>query len=263
MNFKIIALALSLTFTTSLLAQETEPTFKEKMRPWVEKFVGAEWSVKLLGAKPSVIELPELPKVKNDTKSTAVYDKKVDDKKTGLSKEEEQKINYFFIKELYASVRGVEPQGEELNRWMNALDQGGTREGVFRALILDNEYAGLENYNKAPTDGVVALTKWFFPRFVGLEIPNVEKIGFYTLKREASERALEIMDAFRDRAQMVAWYAVLSAELAEKYPGAFKIDLRKSTSKERHKRWAETNPEQHIKSEVIIKLHTVYNFLER
>ncbi len=263
MNFKIIALVFTLTFTTSVWAQEESLTFKEKMRPWVEKIVGAEWSLKLLGAKPVTIELPPLPKVKTDTKSTAVYDKKMDDRKLGLSKEEEQKINYFFVKELYASVRGVEPQGDELGRWMNALDQGGTREGIFRALILDNEYAGLENYNKAPTDGVVTFTKWFFPRFLGLEIPHVEKVGFYTLKREASEKALEIVDAFSDRAQMVAWYAVFSAELAQKYPEAFKIDLRKSSSKERHKRWAETNPEQHIKSELIIKLHTVYNFLER
>ena len=79
MNFKIIAFVLTLTLSFSVLAQETPPSFKEKMRPWVEKIVGAEWSAKLLGAKPVTIELPPLPKVKTDTKSTAVYDKKVDE----------------------------------------------------------------------------------------------------------------------------------------------------------------------------------------
>lgn len=264
MKVKTWLLVITLVFSTSLLAQEENPTLKEKMRPWVEKVVGLQWATKLLGAKPESIEIPPLPKIVSSTTSTAVYDKKSDERRAGLSKEDEQKLNYFFVKELYEAVRTVEPQGDELSRWMNALDQGGTREGVYRALVLDDQYAGLENYNRPTTEGVVQFAKWYFPRFLGVNLTQAEKVGFYTLKREAVEKGLEMMDAFgANKAQRVSWYAVLSADLAEKYPDAFKIDLRKSKDKKRHKLWAETNPEQHLKSEVIIKIHTVFNYLER
>ncbi len=265
MKVKLWLVASIFILSTSLVyAQDEVPTFKDKMRPWVEKVVGAEWAIKLLGPKPETIELPAIPKIVTDSKSTAVYEKKIDEKKLSVSKEEEQKLNYFFIKELYEAVRSVEPQGDELSRWMNALDQGGTREGVYRALVLDDQYAGLENYNKAPTDEVVKFVQWFFPRFMGETVNAPEKVSFFTLKREAVEKCLEIVDAFNgNRDQLSRWYAVLSAELAQKYPQAFKNDLRKSTDKKRHKLWAEGNPQQHVKSEIMIKVHTVFNFLER
>lgn len=251
------------TFASPIYAQEEIPTFKDKIRPWVESLVGTDWTIKLLGSKPEVIELPVIPKIVNDSKSTNVYDKKIDEKKLNITKEEEQKLNYFFVKELYEAVRAVEPQGDELNRWINALDQGGTREGVYRALVLDDQYAGLENYNKAPTEEVVKFVQWFFPRFLGQTLNHPEKISFFTLKRESVEKSLEVMDALGgNRDQISRWYAVLSAELAQKYPQALKNDLRKSSDKKRHKLWAEGNPQQHLKSEIIIKIHTVFNFLE-
>jgi hypothetical protein len=243
-------------------AQDEVPSFGEKARPWVEKMLGEEWAIKLLGPKAEVIELPPIPKIISDSKSTAVYDKKIAEKKSTLTKEEDQKLNYYFIKELYGAVRGVEPQGEELNRWLNALDQGGTREGVYRALVLDDQYVGLENYNKAPTREVVQFIDWYFPRFLGKKFNKAEKINFFTLKRETVEKSLEVVDALGTNLDLLSsWYAVLSAELAEKYPQAFKIDLRKSVDKKRHKLWAQSSPQQHLKSELMIKIHTVLNLL--
>jgi hypothetical protein len=58
------------------------------------------------------------------------------------------------------------------------------------------------------------------------------------------------------------WYAVVSADLATEYPEYIKSEVRGDTRPEYHYEWAKSMPVQHIKSEFIIKLHSVMNGLE-
>ena len=58
------------------------------------------------------------------------------------------------------------------------------------------------------------------------------------------------------------WYAVFSSELATVYAPLLKTEIRQNTRLEYHLEWARSMPIQHIKSEFIIKLHSVMNGLQ-
>jgi len=87
---------------------------------------------------------------------------------------------------------------------------------------------------------------------------------FVLTLRITTERCLEIIDQYIDsnKDDLYSWYAVFSGELANKYPAVWKNKLRKTTKMTHHKKWAATVPDQHIKSEVIIKVHKVFNSLK-
>ena len=67
-------------------------------------------------------------------------------------------------------------------------------------------------------------------------------------------------DAFGDdRDAMERWYAIMSADFAVRFPQIWSTQIRKDTSAENHKAWASKVPVQHIKSEMIIKIHSALN----
>lgn len=208
------------------------------------------------------VAMPALPKVVTDATSTQSYEE-IDKKK--LSAEEENKYNYLFLMELYQATRGSAPAENEIQNWMNALSQGGTREGVYRALVLDSTYAGLENFKDHPSDNASLFAKEFLEKFVGQTVKDetIKNFNFYSLKRICAEKALEILDAYGgNKESRSAWYAVLSSDFAKKYPQAFKNEIRKDPSSLRHQHWANNVPLQHLKSELVIKIHLVLNALK-
>jgi hypothetical protein len=240
--------------------------FKEKLRPYITKYLGEEIAAKFLGAEKGTIELPEIPKINNSATDSSVYSQTEDDKIKNIPKEKRGPLDYAFIDELYLATRGTKGNKDQVGRWYSILAQGGTREGVYRALVLDNTYRGLENFKNPVSEKVVGFASYFFPRFLNKSIKKkaLEGINFYTLKRISTESSLSVIDAYiqKDPSKLYEWYAVFSGELATKYPEVFKTKLRKIEKMSAHKKWASKVPNQYIKAEVMIKIHKIYNHLK-
>jgi hypothetical protein len=149
---------------------------------------------------------------------------------------------------------------------MNVFSQGATQEGVYRAMVLDQIYAGLENFPNPVNEEVVDFTIWYMKKFNDREYPRekIEGINFFSIKRIITEKSLETLDglAAREADDFYRWYAVFSGELSRKYPSAFRNELRSNPVMSRHEAWAKGSPEQLIKAEMIIKLHLVFNFIQ-
>lgn len=245
-------------------AKNKELPFTEKLRPTMMKILGAEWTVKIIGAAPVEevpgLKMPVLPKIVSDATSTAVYSKKADTIK--LSPEIESTYAYSYIKEVFEATRQTKPTPEEENQYMNVLTQGGTREGVYRSLVLDATYAGMEEWDKPVKSNTADFAVFFYEKYLGKKVDKKQFQGWsvFTLKRLMTEKALEMVDAFGDnRGDLETWYGLLSADLATKFPSVWTNVLRKNPSAEAHKAWASKVPLQHIKSEVIIKMHNAFN----
>jgi len=261
----IFLLALSLHLLHAQEAQSVkELSFAEKMRPHLMKIIGEEWTFKLIGAgeapKIPEMQMPPLPIVASDAKSTAVYEKKED--KIKIDPKIEQKFNYAYIKEVFEATRQSKPTDEEMNQFMNVLSQGGTRDGIYRSLVLDATYAGMEEWDKPVKSATADFAVYFYEKYLGKKIQKKSFEGWsvFTLKRLITEKALDIMEAYGDdREKMEKWYAIMSSDLAKKFPTIWSNNLRKNPSAETHKAWASKVPLHHIKSEIIIKIHAAFN----
>ncbi len=251
-----------------LQAQDKNPpqekSFIEKMRPAFANILGAELTNKLIGneviAVPNEIAMPALPKIIDDAKSTAVYNKKAD--KVILDLKLEEKFHYAYIREVYEVTRQAKPTDEEVAKYMNILAQGGTREGIYRSLVLDSVYGGMENWDKPVKSTTADFAVYFYQKYLGRKVAkkNFEGMSIYTLKRLVADKTLDMLDAFGDdRENLENWYALMSAELANKFPMIWQNPMRKKTSALEHKAWAGKVPLQHMKSEVVIKLHSAFN----
>jgi len=140
----IFILALSIHLYAQDAQSQTaaqEKSLVEKLRPKLMEILGEEWTVKLIGADKSIpvdeVPMPAIPKIDDDAKSVAVYEKKADTVVLKLKPEDEQKYNYAYIKETYEATRQSKPNDDEIGKMMNVLAQGGTREGVYRSMVLD------------------------------------------------------------------------------------------------------------------------------
>jgi len=263
------------TFCLILLVTRTAESFElelakkiealESLRPTMESLLGEELTNNILGASnKEEVALPAIPKLNHDAKSTDVYDRNEDESQFKISQEDKSKYNLVYLREVFVSTRGVEANADDLAKWMNVMDQGATREGIYRALVLDNTYMGLENYDYPSTQAVVDFALFVLEKFVGQTIKREALSGFnlYTTKRVVSEKCLEVMDELSKKPEdMQKWYAVLSSDLAKKYPSVWKNKLRQDKDSFRHLNWAKSVPSQFIKSEMLIKVHKVFNFL--
>ncbi|MBC7712347.1 MAG: hypothetical protein H7177_03355 [Rhizobacter sp.] len=260
----VLALSIQILFANEQNSTQ-EKSFVEKMRPKMMKILGEEWTVKLIGADKIVnlneVAMPALPKIIDDAKSTAVYDKKQD--KITIKAEVEQKFNYAFIKELYEATRQTKPNDDEIGKSMNVLSQGGTREGVYRSVVLDSVYGGMENWDKPVKKNSAEFAVYFYNRYLGkkVQIKSLEGMNIFSLKRLVTEKALDMSDAFDydHRDDLEKWYANMSSDLATKFPQTWGNPTRKNPSAAYHKAWASKVPVQHIKSEMIIKIHSAFN----
>lgn len=230
------------------------------------KVIGEEWTVKIIGEAPEEkpvvtgVVLPPIPKISEDARSTAVYDRKPD--RIKLPKEQEEKYYVAFVREMYEAARLMKPNDDELGKMSNILAQGGTREGVYHQIVLDSAYAGMENYEKYIKSNGADFMVYFYERYLGKKIlkENLKGMNIYSAKRIMADKAIDLIDAFgENREDLEKWYAVLSADLASRFPQVWTSKLRKETDSFKHKHWASKVPVQHIKSEVLIKLHMAMN----
>lgn len=260
-----LALCLLLSFSSAHAFDFNEflAGLKEKSRPLVVKILGEEKANELLGSNITEIALPKIPELVKDSRSTAVYDVKEHQGNVKISAEDAQKYDYHFVRELFEAVRRREANANEIAQWMNALAQGGTREGVYRGLVLDQTYAGLENYAMPVNDTLVAFASRFLEVYTGKKYETERLMGFnfFALKRSLTERALEIIDSFPTQQERADWYAVLSAELAKNYPTVLDNKTRGNVDPGVHQNWAMSYSTQYMKSEVVIKLHKILNSL--
>jgi hypothetical protein len=263
----IFLLALSLHLLHAADTKESNQSVVEKMRPTLMKLLGENWTVKLIGTAPvtppiadSGIALPKLPELKEDARSSAVYSKKPD--KISLKPEIEEKFYYPYIKEIFEATRQIKPNDDEAGKLFNVLAQGGTREGVYHALVLDTVYAGMENYDKPVKGNAADFAVYFYGKYTGkkIEKESLRGMNIYTLKRLVADKALDVIDAYgENREDLEKWYAVMSSEMAVKFPQVWGSKLRKITDSREHKVWASKVPIQHIKSETVIKIHSAFN----
>jgi hypothetical protein len=236
--------------------------WKDKLRPYLTQYLGEERTNKLIGTPAAELELPAIPKLVNDARSTEVFDQKDEGKKMDAAQEE--KYNLAFVQEIYEVTRITQANDNDVSKWMNTMSQGATREGIYRAMVLDDVYAGLENYGEGVSQGAVEFTTYFLERFVSQSInpESISKMNLFNLKRVVAEKALEIVDVFSNADELYRWYGVLSGELAAKHGTIFQNPLRSDKSMMRHYNWAKEVPRQHLKSEVVIKIHAIYNHLK-
>lgn len=234
----------------------------QKLRDFVEKVAGDELAAKIFGPKDDII-LPEIPKIQKDAKKVV---ERTDEKASMIPADQAKKLDYGYVMELFEVTRRSKPSQSEISDWMNVLSQGATREGVYRALVLDQTYYGLENFQKPVSDRLAEYASTFMQTYLGqmTELEKLKSANFFTMKRILTEKSLEVIDEFLNKnpEDCYRWFAVLSAELANKFPSSWKNDLRRSNSRFQHFNWAKSVPEQHLKSEVIVKLHTVFNSLQ-
>ena len=260
----LMALSLLVISAPAFSVDKNLPAWKIKARVLVEKYLGDEWGVKLFGEKEIVYELPAIPQVDNDAKSTDVYDKKYVEK-IKLKDDMALKLNIAYVSELYEVIKERKGAGSEVSNWINVMDQGGSREGVYRALVLDRDYQGMENYDRPISSAGAEFAHNFSKRFAEMEInkDTLSKVNFYSVKRLVTEKALEIIDAFKDQDDLFQWYAIMSMEFGKDYKYAFRNEVRQNAEFDYHINWAEQVPRQHLKSEVIVKLHLIFNTLQK
>ncbi len=262
---KLTLITFLILFSTNHANASLVDDIKASLRPAITKFFSAELARKLLGKDPNQIEIPEIPKINSNNKS--VQGLHIEEKvKSTFEKDQMERFNYIFIQEMVKAVRQVEPSGEEISRWMNVLSQSGSREGVYSALVLDNTYMGLQNLDRLVSDSALEFTVDYLLRYVNKTITKekLSKVNFFVVKREIAERTLQVVDElFKNPSDDVYdWYAVFSSEMAQKYPKIMDNDVRRVTDAASHRAWAKSVPDQFVKSEILIKLHRVYNYLQ-
>jgi hypothetical protein len=268
----IFLYAISLSAYSAANLKKEEVSIVESWRPAITKYFGEAFCNKFLGKLqeskkdlPSLLtasSMPKIPVIKDDAKSMDVYNKKPD--KVILKPEEEAKYHYSFLEELYEVTRQAKPSDDDFKKMMNTLDQGATREGVYHSLVLDSSYGQLESVYRPIKIPATEFAVYFYNTYFAKKISadSFKTMNMYTLKRLVAEKAIDIIDAFDDnREDLEKWYAFLSSDLATRFPQHWSNKMRKETSKDVHKTWASKAPIQHIKSETVIKIHTVFNSL--
>jgi hypothetical protein len=215
----------------------------------------------------SQISFPVIPKMIKKSTNIAGYSKII--KKSPdyekLSSEKQRQFDYQFLRELFEVTRKSPPTDSEISTWMNALEQGSSREGIYQALVLDSFYNNLESLPQKSSENVMSFCMKFSQKFL-LQTFNPEsltQLNPYSLKRIFTEKGLDLLDYYEstDLEQLYRWYAFFSAQMAKDYRTHFVSDLRQNSSVQYHYEWALKMPIQHIKSEFIIKMHLLMNHL--
>jgi hypothetical protein len=247
-----------------------EASWKTSLRTMISR-VSPVWSEWLLGRAPeevSSITLPEIPKNFKKNTDTSTYSKlqKEPTEYDKLPAERKRQFDYKFLEELFRVTRKSGPKDEDLSSWLNTLDQGGSREGIYQALVLDDVYATMENMDERPSDKLVKFSEDFAKKYLATNYSQdtLTKSNLFTLKRIMTEKSLDLMENYETKNldDLYRWYAVFSADMAKNYDSFLKAEIRRDPSVEFHYQWAKSMPIQHIKSEFIIKLHTVMNGLQ-
>ena len=158
----------------------------EKFRPYFKKFLGKKRTDKILGAKKSGITLPLIPEIKKDARSVELLKRK---KRKGqikkLSATQKQRYDLVFIREVSKVTRHLKSKSDEDRRWLNVMSQGGTREGVYRGIVLDERYKKLEVRSHPVSAKVAKFSVYYANNFLAQDIGlgAISASNFYTLKK--------------------------------------------------------------------------------
>ncbi len=238
---------------------------KEEARNYVSKHLGNEVATEIFGPTLKKISLPEIPKGTCGPKSSQCATPQEEINEGQLSAEQKEKYNLIFLKEVFKATRNRKADRNFIVKWMNIMEQGASREGIYRSLVLDNTYAGLENFENPLNDATMDFSIHFLETYLDKKISrkSLERMNLYTLKRIITEKTLEVVDELsRKPKELSRWYAVFSAELAKSYPHLWKKNkVRSNGSAHFHLAWANKAPSQYLKSEIIIKIHSLLNDL--
>lgn len=269
---KKLIIVLGLIFTLNVFAEEAvEAAWKSKLRDVITQIAGVEWGNKILGKLPEStpdFDMPVIPKQIKTSTNVESYTKKTKDPTEfdKLPRERKRQFDYKFLEELFMVTRKSEPRDEDLSNWLNTLDQGGSREGIYQALVLDEVYSGLESIEEKPSKKLLDFSLSFSQKFLNqtFKTESLGELNLYSLKRIFTEKSLDLMEYYEvnDLDSLYRWYAIFSADIAKDYAPLLKSEIRKNPSATFHYEWAKGMPIQHIKSEFIIKLHTVMNGLQ-
>jgi hypothetical protein len=235
------------------------------------KFLSEKTVNKFLPAplKPSMV-MPALPQLKANNKSTASLDPKSalalqGASYFGLDQEKRRGYEVAFIEEVYMATRRASPTDEDILKWLNSLEQGASREGVYRALVLDSVYASLEDFTEPVDQSILNFTQYFYQTYIGaqIDVEALKQLNTYTIKKVVAEKSLEMMEALENNPQdLYTWYSMMAKDLAVTYGKFFNSNkMRTADSEEAHMSWARAVPYQHLKSEVVVKIHLIYNGL--
>ena len=275
---KLIVFVGIMLLSFAALAQSTYPEtgWKAKVRPWLVKIMGDVGTDNLLGPAPKPPEepemaLPALPALERKNTDASVYKVDSELRKQGkefdaLPADKKRGYEVAFLKELFVATRRAPAREEDLVKWLNVLEGGGSREGVYRGLVLDDVYASMESYEDKPSKKLIAWTQEFTKKYLGLAFKEeaLTQGNLFFIKRVITEKVLEMLDTLEPKAtDFRTWYAVFSAQLAKEFPTVWAPNtIRANTKADVHLQWASKAHLQHIKSETIIKLHSVMNTLQ-
>ena len=263
--FKIL-IFISLTGNTYAYGSELTE-YLQKVKVQVMSFLGTK-AEEEQEALP--FEMPAIPVVMVAATSTKVYDKTGKIYQQGMSFSnlpltQKRKFRLAFLRELYIVVRGSEGTQSEIIQNLNMLEQGATREGIYRSLVLGRDYNNLETFQQAASEALVKYTTDYAIKFLGLQYKpeQIAQLNLWGIKRVIIEKTLEVIDSFpKDGLDLHRWYGHLSHDLAQNYIAIWKTKTRRSSNMNFHRAWAQKVPLQQIKSEVIVKLSKAMNYLQ-
>lgn len=268
MKKKLIAIICLLS-----LSLGAQASVMDSIRGVLSNLIGTKWTENILGkaetVEESTIKMPTIP-TSDQLKLTTSTDAQIEKGETEFDRLPNERIrqyNFNFLQELFEVTRRTEARDEDLSTWMNTLDQGGSREGIYQALVLDSVYNTLESIENSPSDPLLNFVISFSQKFLNQSISknNLEQFNHYSLKRILTEKGIDIMAFYqtRDLDDLYRWYALFSSYVAGTYPASFSDNtVRANPSAEYHYEWAKNMPLQHIKSEFIIKMHKLMNDLQ-
>ncbi|MFA5584260.1 MAG: hypothetical protein WDA09_08590, partial [Bacteriovoracaceae bacterium] len=128
------------------LSVGAEASVMDSLRGVLTNIIGTKWTETILGKEEvieeSSIKMPVIPtsdQLKLTT-STEAQLAKGETEFDRLPNERIRQYNFNFLQELFEVTRRTEARDEDLSTWMNTLDQGGSREGIYQALVLDGVY---------------------------------------------------------------------------------------------------------------------------
>ena len=252
--------------STSSASNDANDWIQAKLKNLVQVVGGQEWVEKFWGPQNG-FEMPDIPKVEEKSTDLKAYDaKKMESKQIkGLTKELKEKLDSSFVQELIETVLNRPAVEEEVGNWLNTLGQGGAREGVYRGIVLGSEYLGKEETPGTLGEETKKFTVYFMSEYLGIQPKAnfLDSINVYVTKRLVVEKMIEVIDAFKSDDDLIKWYAIMSEDFAKKYPKLFTGKIRSNQDRNFHYQWAQGVPYEHIQSELIIKLHTIYNSLEK
>ncbi len=268
----IIVIGLMLTMISFAQASSVEASWKIKLRGLITSVAGEEWGNRILGEPPVLnlpeLALPEIPKQFNKSTDVGSYSKKtkVPTEFDKLPLDKKRQFDYKFIEELFQVTRKTEAKDEDLVNWLNTLEQGGSREGIYQALVLDEVYNGMESMEEKPTKKLLDFCLQYSQKFHNqtFKPESLNQLNLYSLKRIFTEKGLDLLEYYevKDLDSIYRWYAILSADMAKNDGPFMKSEIRKNQSAKYHYEWAKSMPIQHIKSEYVIKMHSIMNGLQ-